>query len=378
VDGEFLIGLSELYINLGLQAPAQKDASRAKALAVLRRAQQAKPGNPQLRMKLADGLDLLGDWQGAAKLYLELMKELPESPVIRGRMRAKLAELYLQNSDHQRAVEQLEAMKREDPTNPLIYYYLGSIAFEDRKLEEAAENFSKAVLLNPEFEQAYYDLASAQINRNQTSDALATLAKAREKFGQNSPKFVLEFLTGVALSRQKAYAEAVTHYTAAEVIAAASEPKRLDRQFYFQAGAACERKGDYAQAEKYFDKCLELAPDFAEALNYSGYMWAEQGMRLDLARQRIEKALKLEPKNGAYLDSLGWVLFKLNQPKAALEYLLKAASSLEEPDATVYDHLGDVYAALNQPEQAQDAWRKSLALEPSEAVRRKLGAPSVK
>jgi tetratricopeptide (TPR) repeat protein len=375
VDADFLIGLSELYVTFGLQVPAQKEAAHAKALTVLQRAARLHPGNPQLRIKLADGLNLMGDSAAAAQVYSDLLQDLPNSPVIRERIRAKLAELYLQNSDHVRAAEQLEAMLREDPTNPQVYYYLGSIAYEDKKFADAAENFSKTLVLNPDFEQAYYDLASVQINLDHISDALATLNKAREKFGQNSPKFVLEYLTGVAFGRQKAYPEAVAHYTAAEVIAAANEPKRLDGLFYFQVGAACERKGDIAQAEKYFDKCLALKPDFAEALNYSGYMWAEKGIKLEQARQRIEKAVKLEPKNGAYLDSLGWVLFKLNQPQAALDYLIKAASLLPEPDATVYDHLGDVYAALHQLEQARDAWRKSLKIEPSEEVRRKLEAP---
>src|SRR5207302_9816408 len=99
---------------------------------------------------------------------------------------------------------------------------------------------------------------------------------------------------------------------------------------------------DYDQAEKYFEKCLQLSPDFAEALNYLGYMWAEHGLKLDRARELIEKAVKAEPKNAAYLDSLAWVHFKLNQLQEALPYVLKPVEFSETPDATVYDHLGDI------------------------------------
>jgi len=137
-------------------------------------------------------------------------------------------------------------------------------------------------------------------------------------------------------------------------------------------GATCERKGDYEQAEKYFQKCLQLAPDFAEAQNYLGFMWAEHGKNLDAAKVLIEKAVKAEPTNAAYLDSLGWVLFKLNEPKEALDYLLQAVKHSEEPDATVFDHLGDVYAALHERDKAQEAWRKSLSLEQNDEVRKKL------
>ena len=95
-------------------------------------------------------------------------------------------------------------------------------------------------------------------------------------------------------------------------------------------------------------------------------------LKLDKARELIEKAVKAEPKNAAYLDSMAWVLFKLNQPAEALPYALKAAELSEQPDATVYDHIGDIYAALKQPEKAREAWRKSLALEPNEEIRKKL------
>src|SRR5205814_10081959 len=197
-------------------------------------------------------------------------------------------------------------------------------------------------------------------NITQTRHEHATLQKPRHRFHKNLHH---ESLNPLAFSHQKAYTDAIQHYTAAEVVAKDDAPKRLNEVFYFEVGAAYERKGDPEQAEKYFEKCLQLAPDFTEALNYMGYMWAERGIKLEKARELIEKALKTEPKNAAYLDSLGWVLFKAGQPKEALGYVLKAAELSEKPDATVFDHLGDVYAALHQVEKAREAWHKSLSLE---------------
>jgi tetratricopeptide (TPR) repeat protein len=370
-DADFLVGLAELYTSYMLQVPAQKAQVQPKALAVLNRAAKLKPSSAPLRLRMADDFKSMGDSTNAAQIYLDLLKQLPDMPILRERVHADLAEIYLRSSDHKRATEQLEAIIHDEPTNPQAYYYLGTLAFEDKKPANAADYFSKTILLSPEFEPAYYELARAQITLNKTSEALSTLDKARKRFPQN---FILEFWSGLAYSRQKAYTEALPHYTAAEVIAKATNPKLLDHLFYFQLGAAYERTGDFAQAETYFKKCLEMEPKFAEAQNYLGYMWAEHGMKLAEARELIEKALKAEPKNAAYLDSLGWVLFKLNQPKEALEYIQKAISLLEEPDATVYDHLGDIYAALKQPEKAQEAWTKSLSLESSDLVRKKLGS----
>jgi len=219
-------------------------------------------------------------------------------------------------------------------------------------------------------EPAYYSLALAQMELDKGQEAVATLEKARQKF---PPSFTMEFYTGLAYGREKAYDKALGHLVAAEVIAKATDRKGLNK-VYFQLGATCERKGDYAGAEQYFQKCLELAPDDPEALNYLGYMWAEHGMKLDKARELIEKAVKAEPKNAAYLDSMAWVLFKLNQPAEALPYALKAVELSEKPDATVFDHVGDIYAAVKQPEKAREFWRKALALEPNDEIRKKLDA----
>jgi tetratricopeptide (TPR) repeat protein len=372
---DFLLSLSELYINFALQASEQKPAAHAKARALLDRAEKLNPSSPSQKLQLAEGFNALGDYEKAAQLYLDLLKKLPDVPLIRERVHARLTDIYLRGEDRKRAAEQLHAIVRDDPTNPQAYYWLGNIALEDKKPQEALDYFNRCLLLNQDFEQAYYDLAMTQINLNKPGEALGTLEKARKKFSTN---FMVEFWTAMAFVKQEAYKEAIRHFTEAEVIARANEPKRINELFFFQFGAACERSGDYTQAEKYFQKCIEAAPNFADALNYLGYMWAERGLKLEQARELIEKAVKIEPKNSAYLDSLAWVLYKLNQPKEALNHILKAAELSEEPDATIYEHLGDIYAALKETEKAREAWRKSLSLKPSDPVRAKLGVDSAK
>ena len=370
VDGDFLLGLSELYGSFTAQSPVQKDKLKPQVLSVLGRAEKLQNLNASQRLRLAEGFNAFGATDKAAQIYLDLLKALPDLPLVRERVHARLAGIFLRDSDRKRATEQLQALIRDDPTNPQAYYYLGYLAYSDKKSAEAADYFSKAILLNPAFEDAYYDLALAQISLDKADDALATLAKARKQFQKN---FVMEVYSGLAYSRQKDYREAIKHYTEAEVIAKATDPTRLGQEFYFQLGAAYERVGDLAQSEQYFEKCLALQPDFPEAQNYLGYMWAEHGIKLDKARELIEKAVKAEPKNAAYLDSLGWVLFKLDKPKEALGYVLKAVELTQgEPDATLFEHLGDIYAALSQLDKAREAWTRSLAVEPNEAVKKKL------
>ncbi len=366
---EFLIGLSELYATLERQAPSERASAHPGALAALNRAAQLNPGDAQLRMKLADGYNLLGDKRGAEGIYLQLLGQYSGVPAVRDDVRGKLADIYLRDNDLAKATEQLEALVRDDPANAQAYYYLGRISYQAKKLPAAADYFRKALLLSDGFEEAYYDLANVQINLDQPQEALATLAKAGAKF---RPSFVAEFLTGVAYKGGKDYTNALNHFTAAEVIAKATAPERLDKMFYFEIGSTCERKGDYEQAEKCFEQSLKLSPDFAEALNYLGYMLADRGVKLQRALGLIERAVALEPESAAYLDSLGWALYKLNRPQEALARVQKAIALSPEADATLFDHLGDIYAALKQADKAREAWLKSLAVEPNEQVRKKL------
>jgi len=102
-------------------------------------------------------------------------------------------------------------------------------------------------------------------------------------------------------------------------------------------------------------------------------MWAEKGIHLDEAQNLIKQALEIEPESGAYLDSMGWVYFKLGKYSEALTYLRKAVAQLKEPDATVYDHLADVLDKLGKRDEAVSYWKKAVGLDPkNEELGRKL------
>ena len=362
-DAAFLIDLAETYIAFG--RGGSMDKIKTRALDVFNRAAALKPSSPVQLQRLADGFSALGETDRAVECYLQLAEKLPNLTPVRDR----LVELYLRKQDRTNAAVQLRAVIREAPANPQTHYLLGSILFEEKNTKEAAECFQKTILLSPGFEPAYYDLAAAQLNSDQSREALQTLAKARAKFEQS---FVGEYYTGLAYSRQKDYTNALKSLTSAEIIARATATNRLNHTFFFQLGSACERNQKFKEAETNFRKAIELSPDFAEALNYLGYMWADRGENLAEARVMIDKAIKLEPKNAMFLDSLGWVLFKLDKPEEALPWMLKAIEHNDEPDATLYEHLGDIYSALKNSDKAREAWRKSLSIEPNEKVEKKL------
>ena len=142
----------------------------------------------------------------------------------------------------------------------------------------------------------------------------------------------------------------------AEALSATNQEKQ---GVQFARGAMYERMKNFDAAEAEFRKVLTTDPNNAGALNYLGYMLADRDVRLDEAQKMISRALEIEPDNGAYLDSLGWVQYRQNRLEQAEDNLRKALERIGE-DPTVHDHLGDVYLKEGKVRDAITQWQTSL------------------
>jgi len=169
------------------------------------------------------------------------------------------------------------------------------------------------------------------------------------------------------LQRNRRYAEVIV--LAQRVVA--EQPESLAALFLL--GAAQERNGERAAAIATFHRLLALDPEHAPSLNYLGYMWAERGEKLDDALTMIRRAVALDPDNGAYVDSLGWVCYQLGRYEQAREHLEWAVRLIPD-DATILEHLGDLYLKLDELSRARDCYRQAVELDGENlaAVRRKL------
>jgi len=156
--------------------------------------------------------------------------------------------------------------------------------------------------------------------------------------------------------RGRRYKEAEEAARAAEVLPGQA---RENEMVWFLLGAIYERQKFFDKAEEQFKKVLAVNPKNAPVLNYYGYMLGDLGIRLDEAEALVQQALKEDPFNGAYLDSLGWIYFKENKLGAS-ESTLRKAVERERHDATIHAHLGDLYAKMGRGDLAAAEWEKSL------------------
>jgi tetratricopeptide (TPR) repeat protein len=152
--------------------------------------------------------------------------------------------------------------------------------------------------------------------------------------------------------------------------------------------AVCSAAHRYDKAEEQLRLILKDDPDDATANNDLGYLWADQSKKLEEAEQRIRKALELDRRqrqsgkstrvaidsdrdNAAYVDSLGWVLFRKGDWTGARRELERAAAYAGgDDDPVVWDHLGDVCFRLKDTARATQAWKKAIALYESGGRRR--------
>jgi tetratricopeptide (TPR) repeat protein len=124
---------------------------------------------------------------------------------------------------------------------------------------------------------------------------------------------------------------------------------------------AQQNSGDFAGAEKTLREILAESPNNPIAQNNLGYFLTERNQKLDEALKLIQEAVKAEPENPSYLDSLGWVYFKMGKLDLAEENLKKALK-FDVSSATIHEHLGDVYQKLGKTELAKTSWQKALTL----------------
>jgi Flp pilus assembly protein TadD len=328
----------------------------------LLRARQYSPGSLEVMYNEAMIYEAQGRYEDAIRVLSEAVAGIKgQSTVLPSRRRSmailyqQLGQLYRETQNYQAAVYTYQEMSRlgdeEDRRARLLLMDTYRMAKDLPKAllagKEALAKYpadpaireNDALLLgeNGQIDDAVKMLRAQLTNSEMDRDTYMNIAQVYE--------------------RGRRYKEAEEAARAAEVLPGQARDKEM---VWFLLGAIYERQKLFDRAEVEFKKALAVNPQNAPVLNYYGYMLGDLGQRLEEAQALVERALKEEPYNGAYLDSLGWIYFKQNK-FADAETTLRKALQRESHDATIHSHLGDLYAKTGRTELAAAEWEKSLA-----------------
>ncbi len=242
-----------------------------------------------------------------------------------------------------------------------------------------------ALYLNPQSDRARFLIAQALSEINQTQHAKEQLAAIDQNGAWSQPRLILEVNLdrsnniGLAISRlqsslDKDQKNAFLQKELGDLYRISDQLDKA-RDAYLMAislglsSATLDRNLaiSYEQleedhlAENSFQAALRKNPQDPFTLNYLGYWWADEGRNLEDAIDLIERAVRLRPRSGYFVDSLGWVHYKLGNLDLAVAFL-EQATILEPVDPVISDHLGDAYWATGRFVEARFKWQYALSI----------------
>jgi tetratricopeptide (TPR) repeat protein len=340
------------------------------AVAALQRAVASSPTDAahlaDLELRLAWALARQGSWPDAAELTASLLAETT------GAQRDEVLGLYVEaltrSGKGQKALQALRQEEERRGASSQILLGQAEILHELGRDREALKVLERPELAGDESDQARFRRATLYLELGARDQGFAILDQAAGGFDG-------AFRVGRLLTALERYGDAIRYLRlAVERVPEPGSEAEADVRFFL--GQAFERTGSVEEAAQEFRGVLAIRADDTTAMNYLGYMWADQGKNLDEALRLVQRAVELEPGNGAYVDSLGWAHFRRGELAEARENLERAVTLTPE-NATIHEHLGDVYLALGEIDLARSAYQRALAIDDEEnsaKVRRKLSS----
>lgn len=342
---------------LDILTPLLSPDRREELIPLLERYLERAGPSPVHQARLADLYLMSGEIEKSVSLLIPLVQRAE----VEDRAEVVVVELLesLDRADEARAL--LEDRAELGPPSALRQRLLGDLAAVAGDREAATRHFERALELDPDRGGVYAsyllllasgDEEESPEEREQRHERMARLAE-RAVPALEDRSLRQHFVVGAVLNRIGDYERAV------ELLEEARRIAPEDRRTLYELALGQERLERDEDAAETLKALLELDPEDPEILNFYGYLLAENGWQLERAERAVERALEAEPRNGAYLDSLGWVYYQQGRYQEALDKLVDA-SNLVGDDPVVLEHLGDCLRALGEIEDARNAYRRAL------------------
>ena len=385
-DAQTYVRIAEIY---------RREGKFDLALENLKRADTLVPDTMDVPYSMAAIYQAQGRYDDAIKLLQDLLKKTEKSEV--GTSQAdrnnraifieRLGMIYREQENYTAAVETFRKMLTLGDENTRSGYQEIIDTYREAKQWPQATAAAKEAVQKMPDDRDLRMVFDAQLADTGDVDKAVADVRTMLKGGPEDREVYLRL--GIIYTRAKRWSEAEQALAKAEQLAGKADEKAY---VGFLRGDLYQRQKLFDKAEEEFKKVLASTsptdPQAAATLNYLGYMNADRGVKLEESLNYVKQALAFEPNNGAYLDSLGWVYFKLGKYDLAEENLNKAAVHMGS-DPTVQEHLGDLYqktgrlklAAIHWDRAVQE-WNKTVPAEQdSEAfakVQQKLDAAKVR
>lgn len=271
--------------------------------------------------------------------------------------RLDVAHQFINNGFYNHAFEILQGIREKGAYSPAVYFYLALIAYNGwSEPDEALIYLGKVPEDDFHHLQALSFSIQIYFEQDQYEQALELAERGRRVHPSESRFFLFESIIYEVMDD---YAEAM------KIIDSGLEKWPTDTDLLFRRGIILDKQGDKDKTIEIMEQIIAIDQDHHEALNYVGYTLAEQNRDLDRARVLIKRALKLDPVNGYYIDSLAWVYYMQGEYDKAWKEIKRAVEFVDN-DPIIWEHYGDIARAVEDLSRAVYGYQKAMENEPDD------------
>ena len=314
---------------------------------------EADPKNVEALSSLADVYMEQHQYDRALPMYQKLLLQERQNPEIR--LRIGIA--YIGQADRDstfvdKAKPVFEKLIKDIPNDWRPCYYLGVIAARQSKDSVARDYFERVTRLAAWNGDAWWYLGSSYFDKGEYQKLVDAMLKAEKALPKD---FRMPFLLGLAYTRMD------QNDLAIPALHRSLELKPDDLNTLSTLALTLDGLHRYQESDSLYERALKLDPRSHLIQNNYGYSLAERGMQLERALQMSLQAIEAEPNNESYLDTVGWVYFKLGHYDQAQQYISKAIAA-GGASAAVYEHMGDIQYKLGEKKKAEQMWKQALEM----------------
>jgi tetratricopeptide (TPR) repeat protein len=348
--------LFDLYDPPGGVASPAADAPR-QYQRLLRQILLTIPHSRIARLKRAQLHIAKGELQQGEGLLVGLAQEYPSDMKVLG----SLLELYFRSNRGEQAQAILQEKLAAEPNNATLLMLAMRLYQGMGDADGVAQMQERLILLQPVSSARQQGLAVLYLRTKRPAEALAVLDEMLSDPAVEDGHELVGLASWALMDLER--------FDEAEARLDDAIEKYADHaaDLSYQKAMVVRRRGDSARAEQVMMDTLRVHPDHPQTNNDLGYSWTVRHENLEQARAMIQKAVDVDPTSAAYLDSLGWVSYKLGRFEDAEKWLRRSRANGGE-SAVILDHLADAVYRLGQVQEAQQLWQAAQKLLPQVPV----------
>ncbi len=268
-----------------------------------------------------------------------------------------LSLIAMEQEDDEAARGYLNQMIRWNRRVGEARYYLGNIAEKNEEYEVAIREF-KQVGRGYEFLPAQGRIAKLLLDQGRVEEMREHLANMRAE----NPERAVQ----ITMIEAQAFYDRGQQKEVFEILDAALEADADNVDLLYFRAMTGEKFGRLDILERDLGRIIENDPENADALNALGYTLTDQTDRHEEALELIERALAIKPDEPAFIDSLGWAHYRLENYQLAVEHLRRALELFQNDEVAA--HLGEALWAIGSHAEAREVWNKALELAPDSEI----------